>query len=62
MDIIKVLPSKESEFQIKTGMGYFSAYQDSKGLQHKIIVLHLINGTSGVQIIIDGTSSVYDLM
>jgi hypothetical protein len=43
-------------------MGYFSTYQDSNGLEHKIIVLHLINGTSGVQIISDGTSSVYDLM
>jgi hypothetical protein len=62
MDIIEALPSKESEFQIITGMGCFSTYQDSNGLEHKIIVLYLINGTSGVQIIIDGTSSVYDLM
>ncbi|NQT96110.1 MAG: hypothetical protein HQ562_00055 [Candidatus Marinimicrobia bacterium] len=62
MKIIEVLSSDSKEFQLQTGVGYLGSYHDSNGVNHKIIVIHMINKTKGVQIIIDGTESVYQLM
>jgi ribosomal protein L35AE/L33A len=62
MKIIEVLSSDSKEYKLKYGVGYLSTYVDSNGLTHKIIVLHMINSTKGIQMIIDGTESVYDQM
>ena len=41
-------------------VGYRGSYTDQNALLHSVYVLHLINGTTGVQIIMDITADLFD--
>ncbi len=57
-----VLTAESKDFPLVYGIGYIGTYNDANNLEHKIIILHMINDTNGIQIIIDGTTSIYEIM
>ena len=43
---------------IKNAVGYIGSYED-KGIEHTILVAHIVNDKIGIQVIMDATQSVY---
>ncbi len=61
--IIEVIASDQNKYKLKYGLAYLAKYIDGNSVSHKIFIIHMTNNNGkGVQIIIDGTESVYDLM
>ena len=62
-EILKVITGDHEKYKLKYGMAYLIRYNDDKGIFHKIFVIHITNGKGkGIQIIIDGTESVFEIM
>lgn len=51
---------KKAKLKYDFAVGYKGVYKDSHELLHTIYVVHLINGNSGVQVIMDATSELFD--
>jgi len=59
LEITKVLTWEDGLFSHRNGVGYEGEYTDEKGLRHLALLVHLVNGKTGVQIICDATEGVY---
>jgi hypothetical protein len=60
MKVLQVIAPDKNEFGYVEGIGYLASYDDPPGLTHKIYVVHAIIKGKGIQVIIDGTDSVFD--
>ncbi len=60
--IDEVLTGDHEEYPLPFGIGYLGHYYDSMGILHKIFIIHVISNDWGIQIIIDGTASIFEVM
>jgi hypothetical protein len=58
--ILKVIAPEKREFGDVEGIGYLATYDDPSGLPHEVYVVHAVIKNRGIQVIIDGTASVFD--
>jgi hypothetical protein len=58
--VLQVIAPENKEFGDVDGIGYLARYDDSPGLTHKVYVVHAIIKGKGIEVIIDGTESVFD--
>ncbi|SYZ72288.1 hypothetical protein TRIP_C20403 [Candidatus Zixiibacteriota bacterium] len=58
-EIDSVLSWQDGFVTYRNAVGYLASYT-SKGVKHKILLVHMIHGDIGIQIICDSTESVYE--
>jgi hypothetical protein len=58
-DIQKTLNAKTGRLKMLNAIAHFGSYKDASGLLHRICVVYAIHRGKGIQLILDGTDSVW---
>jgi len=57
---LKIVGTKPGQFGELSGVGNIATYTEPVGLHHKVVIFQTVHEGKGVQIVIDGTESVFD--